>query len=196
MKQLYYEIQTRAYSHKPGVFYETENGGWPFRVEVPGEKMGAYDFETMSLELKDGSYAHYHRSTTFAKVVSPEFKSVVEEYNTDPSILEFWPVKITSAEYGSRVYYFLHFTRICWVNDEERSVYVSQTDRFPMKLVLDYDKIGGKSIFMTDAHRIIVDDEIRRALVRKKLTLGIELAPIRCSHVPMELQRKGYMCEP
>lgn len=171
-----------------------EDGDWPHYIGRPAEPLPDLDYESLVMELKDGEYAHYINSNSSLRFVSSEFKAVLEEYNPDPSMIEFIPVKVKSKEFGDKTYYIIHFTRLCMVNDEELTTYVAPPDRYPWRLVLDYDKVKDMSVFMTDARLMIVNDEIRRALNRKKLTIGISLNPVGCSHVPEELQSKGYAC--
>ncbi|WP_300300647.1 DUF1629 domain-containing protein [uncultured Muribaculum sp.] len=191
MKHLYYKATYNEY-YKVGILGIPD--GWnPTPIEKAG--VPVENIEKLILTLKYGGYADLMLSEGIAYVVSPRLKELFERYGADPALLEFYPVKVVSEQYGDRIYYLLHFTRWCDVRNEKMTRFMPRS-KYPARMVLDYEKVHGMSIFNSDSYQpeFLVSDEVRRAIKREKMNVGIAFDPVECSGVPEELQKKGYAC--
>lgn len=114
-------------------------------------------------------------------MVSEELKELLESFVQDDPNIEFLPVKAISAEYGDRIYYILHFRKIYDVIDKKNTIYVEGTDSI-IKLRVDYEKTKNLKIFNSQPaiNDIIVSADIRRAIRKNKLNLGLIFMPIYC----------------
>ncbi|MDE5704497.1 MAG: hypothetical protein K2I50_00310 [Muribaculum sp.] len=130
-----------------------------------------------------------------AYFLSPRLKELFEHYVADSTLIEYYPVKVVSEEYGDRTYYLLHFTRWCDVRNEKMTIFMPRS-KYPARMVLDYNKVCNLTIFNSDSYNIsfLMSDEVRRAIKREKMHIGIAFDPVECSGVPEELQKKGYAC--
>lgn len=191
MKHLYYNIMIGC-SPKAGVFHTPE--GWNTIIENVGEPIE--NLNSLVLELKCGGYVDYMLSMGFVMAVSKRMKDLFERYGVDSSLMEFCPVMTVSEEYGNSTYYLLHFKRTFDCIDHHLTEYIGPEDEFPLRLVLDYNKVKGVSIFNTGTgfSFVIISDELRKAINREKMNVGIVMKPVECSNVPEELQKKGYAC--
>lgn len=151
--------------------------------------------DNLTLELADGEYRDFLPCDCFRLAVSLCMKELFERYGVDPEVLEFIPVPVISEEYGDRTYYLLHFKQECDVQSQKMTQRLAKHGDYPWRLVLDYNKINkGWGVFNTRSYgmRIIITDEVRRAINREKMHRGIHLEPVECTNVPEELQEKGY----
>ena len=191
MKHLYYRVTFNEY-YKVGFLFIP--AGWkPFPIEKPG--VPVENIDKLILNLKNGEYTDLMFCVGIAYFVSPRLKELFERYGADPALIEFYPVKVVSEEYGDRTYYLLHFTRWCDVRNEKKSRFINRSG-YPERMGVVYEKVCNLSIFNSDAYRtsFLVRDEVRRAIKREKMHVGIRFAPVECWGVPEVLQEKGYMC--
>lgn len=191
MRHLYYNV---GYNEDKRVGILGMPEGWnPFPIEKTG--IPVENIDRLILTLKYGKYTDLMVSDGCAYALSPRLKELFEHYVTDSTLIEFYPVKAVSEQYGDRTYYMLHFTRWCDVRNEKMTRFMPRS-KYPARMVLDYEKVGGLSIFNSDSYRpeFLLSDEVRRAIVREKMHVGIAFDPVECSGVPEELQEKGYAC--
>ena len=202
MKYLYYQMMMRTYSKKVGMLYHPDDPKWN-EIDISGEPMA--DIDGLVYELKDGPYADYMRGLGYASVVSERMKELLEKYGALEDGVEFYPVKNVSKEYGDRVAYILHFSKVqdgayrtlAEYIEIPPTPYDAPMDFTPywMRRALDYRRVGGRSIITTERHampQVIVSDELRKAINRAKMQDGIVFHPYECANVPEELIRKGY----
>ena len=88
-----------------GVLYAPSN--WPYPIAKDGEEIK--NWESLVVELKDGSYRPFHMCVGGANLVNKELKTLIESYTTPESEIEFLPIKAISKEYGNKTYYIIHF---------------------------------------------------------------------------------------
>lgn len=191
MKHLYYNVSFNE-SKKVGILSKPKD--WqPFPIERSG--VPVENIDKLILTLKNGKYADFMFSVGCAYFLSPRLKELFEHYVTDSTLIEFYPVPVVSEEYGDRIYYLLHFTRWCDVGNEQMTSFMPRS-KYPARMVLDYEKVCNLSIFNSDSYNIsfLMRDEVRRAIKREKMHIGIAFDPVECSGVPEELQKKGYAC--
>lgn len=191
MKHLYYKTIFNE-DDKVGILAIPK--GWkPFPIEESGVPVENVD--KLIFTLKNGKYTDLMVSTGAAYVVSPRLKELFERYVTDSTLIEFYPVPVVSEQYGDRTYYLLHFTRWCDVRNEQMTSFMPRS-KYPARMVLDYNKVCNLTIFNSDSYNIsfLMRDEVRRAIKREKMHIGIAFDPVECSGVPEELQKKGYAC--
>ena len=86
-----------------------------------------------------------------------------------------------SRKYGDREFYILHFTKIYDVIDKDHTVYSGDTDVI-LKERLDYDKVKDLHIFnsLPFANDTIISKELRDAIKKSGLAIGIDFSPIYC----------------
>lgn len=191
MKHLYYKA---IFNEDDKVGILTIPKGWkPFPIEKASAPVENID--KLILTLKNGKYTDLMICSGAAYVVSPRLKELFERYVADSTLIEYYPVKVVSEQYGDRIYYLLHFTRWCDVRNEQMTTLMPRS-KYPSRMVLDYEKVCNLSIFNSDSYHlsILVSDEVRRAMKREKMHVGIEFNPLECSGVPEELQKEGYAC--
>ena len=146
---------------------------------VPFEK------KEMEVELRKNYFPNFILSSSCIRIVSPEMKQLMEEYITDKSAVEFFPVKVVSKEYGDRIHYGLHFTKIYDVLNPDCSWYVYGGEgRSITKPGIDKAKAEGLHLFniCTSTFGTIISDELRRAINRHKLNLGISFQELPCEY--------------
>lgn len=75
----------------------------------------------------------------------------------------------------------MHFKKIFDVIDTKNTLYVEGTDSV-IKLKLDYNKVKDLKVFNSQPaiNDIIVSDEVRKSIRKKKLDLGLEFMPVYC----------------
>lgn len=188
MKHLYYNVSFNE-SKKVGMLDIPED--WqPFPIERSG--VPVENIDKLILTLKNGKYADFMFSVGCAYFLSPHLKELFEHYVTDSTLIEFYPVPVVSEQYGDRTYYLLHFTRWCDVRNEKMTSFMPRS-KYPARMVLDYEKVCNLSIFNSDSYNIffLMRDEVRRAIKREKMHIGIAFDPVECSGVPEELQKKA-----
>ena len=172
MKEVYYQIIPDGYDKKSGNLYAPDD--WPYPITTAGKEVK--DWDKLEVELRDGEYAPYHRCVSRANMVSEELKALLEEYIGENENIEFLPVKAKSKEYGDRTYYILHFR-----NKPEDVISEPHSDYYNghvLRYALDYDKVKGKKIFNVQGEDIHISADIAKAIKKRKLTGGMELAPI------------------
>lgn len=191
MKHLYYKATFD--DDKMDVILSKPKGWKPFPIEESGVPVENVD--KLIFTLKKGKYVDLMFSDGCSYAVSPRLKELFERYVTDSTLIEFYPVPVVSEQYGDRTYYLLHFTRWCDVRNEQMTSFMPRS-KYPARMVLDYEKVCNLTIFNSDSYRIsfLVSDEVRRAMKREKMHVGIRFDPVECSGVPEELQKKGYAC--
>lgn len=172
----YYEIVVVG-NAKGGVLYAPPS--WPFPIAHDGEEV--HNWESLILTLQDGPYRNFNMCVGHANIVSEQMKEVLEKFLDSNSELEFLPVRVISKEYGDRIFYIMHFTKVYDVIDEKHTVYVPGTDAI-IKLRVDYNKVKDLNIFNSQPviNDVIISDKVRRELKRNKLDDGIEFLPIYC----------------
>ena len=172
----FYEIIVRG-NAKGGVLYAPPT--WPTPIARDGEEV--CNWKSLVLTLQDGPYRNYNMCVGQANIVSEQLKNVLAEYCESNPNIEFLPVKVTSDEYGDRIYYIMHFKIVFDVIDEKRTLYVPGTDSI-IKLRLDYNKVEKLKIFNSRPYvnDVIVSEDVRKAIKRHHLDDGIEFLPIYC----------------
>ena len=151
MKYLYYQMMMRTYSKKVGMLYHPDDPKWN-EIDISGEPMA--DIDGLVYELKDGPYADYMRGLGYASVVSERMKELLEKYGALEDGVEFYPVKNVSKEYGDRVAYILHFSKVqdgayrtlAEYIEIPPTPYDAPMDFTPywMRRALDYRRVGGR----------------------------------------------------
>ena len=174
-KNLFYEIIINGYYKKVGIIYSLKPCNYPLIQD--GKEIKNYN--DIQLGLKDGNYADFDRCINGGNLVSEELKDLFISYMGDNPNIEFLPVKVVSKEYGDRIYYIMHFKIIYDVIDKKHSVYVPGTDSI-IKRCLLWEKVKDLHVFnsMRYADDVIISDEVRRAMIRKKLKAGIIFTPV------------------
>ena len=158
-----------------GVLYAPSN--WPYPIAKDGEEIK--NWESLVVELKDGSYRPLHMCVGGANLVNKELKTLIESHTTPESEIEFLPIKAISKEYGNKTYYIIHFKKIHDVIDKENTIYVKGTDSI-IKLRVDYKKVKDLHIFNSqpNINDIIVSETLYKAIKKQKLNLGLDFMPI------------------
>lgn len=177
MNPKFYKFIADGYNKIGGVLYAPSN--WPYPIARDGIEVK--DWQSLVVELKYGQYRPFHLCIGGANMVSEELKELLESFVQDDPNIEFLPVKAISAEYGDRIYYILHFRKIYDVIDKKNTIYVEGTDSI-IKLRVDYEKTKNLKIFNSQPaiNDIIVSADIRRAIRKNKLNLGLIFMPIYC----------------
>lgn len=172
----YYKIVVRG-NAIGGVLYAPSS--WPRPIANDGEEVR--NWQALIVELKDGPYRNFNMCVGCANIVSEAFKEVILEVVGENPDLEFLPIQVISKEYGNQTYYIMHFKKIFDVIDPLRTTFVPNTDSI-IKLCVDYEKVHGLKIFNSRPYinDVIVSDELRRAIKRKRLDDGIEFYPVYC----------------
>lgn len=130
-------------------------------------------YESMVFELRRGCYTPYLCTNICAELICGELKDLVEQYLPDNYPLEFLPIKITSKDYGDKVYYLPHFKIIFDVINVEAS---KKEDDIITVPCIDYEKSKELDFFNSIAYSdgYVVSDKIKREMKKKNLDFGIE----------------------
>lgn len=176
----YYKIVIDGDDKRGGTLYAPSSVPYPIACDAK-EVM---DWQSLELELKDGEYCHFHTCNKGANIVSRELKNLFESFAGDVpgKDMEFLPVKVHSEKYGDREYFIMHFKKLYDVIDPLNTVYVEGTDSI-IKPCFSVKKVGGMKVFnsITSMNRVFVTKEVRNAILKNHLDMGIELLPIRYS---------------
>lgn len=132
-------------------------------------------YEHMVFELRSGIYKPFMNSNCCACFADEDLKQLLEENIPEDCPLEFLPVKATSKEYGDKLYYIIHFTKVFDVIDKENSKYVPETGDITIPCI-DYEKAKDLDFFNSTARisGFIVSDKIKKLMKKRGLDVGIE----------------------
>lgn len=177
MNSVYYEVIIKG-NHKSGILYGPAH--WPHRP-IARDAEEVKDWESLVLTLKDGPYCPFNDCVGSANVVTEELKELIQSFVPQDYDVEFLPVKVKSEEYGDKLCYILHFTKIFDVIDRENTIYFEDTDVI-LKIRLDSEKCRNLHLFNTSPYvnDVVVSAELKNAIIRKHLDFGIEFSPIYC----------------
>lgn len=172
----YFRIIPNGY-HECGNFYAPDAYTYPLAhdaVEIVGWK-------NLVLELKDGTYVNFQTCVSHANLVSEELKELFVSFLKPDAPVEFLPVQVRSKEYGDKIYYILHFKIIYDVIDYENCI--CNPPGSIIKVALDEKKVNGLHIFNSQPiiNDVIISNDVRKAMVRKKLNPGVIFQAIYCS---------------
>lgn len=174
----YYKIIVDGYDELGGVFYAPSN--LPYPITRDGEDVG--NWHPPIIELKDGIYRHFNLCNG-SYMLSEEFKNILCSYIPMDYPVEFLPVLISSVDYGNRIFYVLHFTKIFDVIDKQNTIYIEGTD-IVLKVRLDYEKVKNLHLFNSQpVNDVIVSAKLRNRLKKEGLDKGVEFVPIYCTNV-------------
>ena len=173
----YYRIIIKGNDKIGGVLYAPDN--WPYPIARDGEEVK--NWESLTVELKDGSYRPFHMCIGGANLVSQEMKELFETFIENNADIEFLPVKAESEIYGNKIYYIMHFKKVFDVIDCKNTIYVEGTDSI-LRLRLDYEKVKALNVFNSQPviNDVIVSEKVRKSIKKNKLDLGIEFMLIAC----------------
>lgn len=170
-------------SSKDGVLYAPSEIHYPFAVDgFPLPDMNGINFV-----LKDGCYADYMVANICNRFVSEQLMELFKSYLKPFQKVIFVPVQVKSEQYGNRIYYLMHFEEVYDVIDKENSKYVGEGEHRSLTVpCFDYLKIKGMDIFIWDNLSIglVVSENVRKEMKKKKMTMGIELEQVACINKP------------
>jgi len=173
----FYQLMLDSNDKKGGTLYAPSQ--WPYPISR--DAMEVKNWENLVLELRDGVYCPFHTCNKGANLVSEELRDLLTSFIETTDEVDFLPVKVKSAEYGENKYYIIHFRKIFDVIDKEKSIYVKETGDI-IKLRLNYEKVKNLKVFnsASGVNNIIVSSEIRNAIKKAKLEMGIYFMPVYC----------------
>lgn len=153
---------------------------WPYPISR--DAVEVKNWQMLVLELRGGKYCPFHTCNKGANLVNKELKDLLESFLDTDADIEFLPVKVVSMEYGEKEYYIMHFNKIFDVVDKESSVYANETDII-IKARLDFHKVKDLKVFNSTSgiNNIFVSKEVRDAIKKSKLDMGISFMPVSCS---------------
>jgi hypothetical protein len=161
-----------------GVLYAPEGTDTRFGVEV----LPVENWQNIEFELKSGIYKPFMNSNTTANFANEELKNLIQEIIPVDYPLEFYPIRVKSKEYGNKIYYLIHFKIIFDVVDAENSIYLDLSDgtKSIIKPRIDFEKAKNLDFFNASyaINRIIVSDQMKKLMQKKKLDIGIEFKEI------------------
>lgn len=165
----YYKLVVNGYD-EGGVLNAPST--WPYPIARDGIEVK--NWQSLIVELKDGTYTPFMTCDSGANMINEELKNLLTSYIDDSTDIEFLPIKAVSKEYGDRVYYIVHFTKIYDVIDEKNTIYVPGTNAI-LKLRLDSNKVKGLKIFNSQpgTNNIIVSEDVYRSIKKAKLDAGL-----------------------
>lgn len=174
----YYKFIVNGNDKVGGVLYAPQK--WPYPIARDGEEVK--NWQSLTVELKDGKYRPFHLCVGGANMVNEELKDLLQTFISNDDDIEFLPVMATSDVYGCRRYYIMHFKKICDVIDTKNTIYVDGTNTI-LKLKLDYSKVRHLNVFNSQPaiNDVIVSDEVRKCIKKNKLDLGLNFMPVYCS---------------
>lgn len=177
METIYYDITLKG-NDKSGLLYEPNN--WP-HYPIASDAEPVKDWESLELTLKDGSYSPFNNCVGSANVVTEELKDLIQSFIPSDYEVEFLPVKVTSEEYGDKLCYIMHFTKIFDVIDKENTIYYKDTGVI-LKKRLDSEKCKNLHLFNTEPYinDVVVSAELKNAIIHQHLDDGIEFYPLFC----------------
>lgn len=176
MVKKYFEWIRDGYYKSGGVLYAPQEAIYP--ISKDGEVLNC---ENLVFTLKDGNYMPYHAANAGANLIDEQLKTTIEEFINNDYPIEFLPVKAQSEEFGEKQYYIMHFKIIFDVIDPLNTLYVPGTKSI-IKLCLDNYKVKDLDIFNSQpaVNDVIVSDRLRKAIIKRKLDIGIEFSQLRC----------------
>jgi hypothetical protein len=161
-----------------GVLYAPESTDTRFGVEV----LPVENWQNIVFNLKGGIYLPFMNSNTTANFANEELKNLIQEIVPVDYPLEFYPIQVKSEEYGNKIYYLIHFKIIFDVIDAENSIYLDLSDgtKSMVKPWIDYKKAENLDFFNASnaINEIIVSDQMKKLMQKKKLDVGIEFKEI------------------
>lgn len=194
MKIKYYELMMDGDS-KEGLLFPPEAHNLPRLFD----ENALPDLNNNVFTLKLGCYGDYMRSVIGGRFVSEELMNLFEKYLKPEHKVVFVPVRVTSEEYGDRIYYLMHFEKIFDVIDPENTVYqdipeedlkdlIRIEDPFNKNIdlvlipALDYNGIKDLDVFNWDKYSVpfIVSEKVMKEMKKKKLDGGIEFWSVWC----------------
>lgn len=180
MRSKFYRIIVDGYDEEGGVFYSPSD--WPCPIACDAEDVK--NWQSLVVELRDGIYRHFNVCTGGANLISKEFKDILCLYIPSDYDVEFLPVKVVSKDFGDKVYYILHFTKIFNVIDKETTLYAKGIDVI-IKVSLDYSKVKKLHLFNTQPtiNDVIISEKVCKHLKKAGLAEGVEFVPIRCNDI-------------
>lgn len=196
MRIEYYELLIKGIS-KEGMFFPTEDEENSLPMLLDEDALP--DLENVFFTLRLGCYADYMKSVISGRFVSEELMNLFKTYLKPEQKVVFVPVKVTSEEYGDRIYYLMHFEEIYDVIDPEHTVYDDIPEEDLKQIVrigdpynknadivsipaLDYKGIKGLDIFnwFKYSDNIIVSERVMKEMKKRKLDGGIEFWSVWC----------------
>lgn len=172
----YYRLILDGKDREGGVMTELPNIHYPKVLD--GEEVT--DWKAIVIELRDGKYRPFDMGPECENVVNEELKCLLEPY-CEPGCVDFLPLQVTSKEYGDKIYYIVHFTKIYDVLDKENTVYIETTGSI-IQPAFDYEKVKSLHVFnyRPFTNDIVVSEEVFKAIKKNKLDLGMNVAPAYC----------------
>ena len=173
----YYELLVKGNDKIGGVLFSPSD--WQYPIARDGQPVKGW--EKLTVTLQDGIYRHFHACTGGANMVSKEFKDLLESFIGFHPFVEFLPVKATNKLYGDKTFYILHFLKIYDVIDRSKTIFVKGTDSI-LKLRLCRKKVEKLKLFNAQPafKDVIVSDDIRKAIIKEKLNIGLDFMRIYC----------------
>ncbi|MCD8386856.1 MAG: hypothetical protein LUD17_08190 [Bacteroidales bacterium] len=131
--------------------------------------------EGAQITMKGGPYEDLHMGWG-AYFVSERLKEALETRVSEKDAVEFYPIPITSKEYGDRLYYLIHFKKKHNVINWEISKVIPGNPVIPV-VGLDKRKVEGLNLFNTDTDRysLYISDSLYKELKALGLTSGMGL---------------------
>lgn len=177
----YYELILDGNDKIGGSLYAPPQ--WPYPISRDGIEVK--NWKSLILELKNGDYCPFHTCNKGANLVSKELKDLLESFLDNNHEIDFFPVQVTSAQYGDRVYYIMHFRKIYDVADRKNSIYASSGREVSdiTILRLDPEKVKDLKVFNSSSaiNSVFVTSEIRKAIKKAGLEKGAYFVPVYCS---------------
>lgn len=173
-KKTFYELILK-YNKNHGVLIAPEGTDSRFGEDVLPVK----DWENIVFKLDKGIYLPFMNSNTVAYFANKELKQLIEENIPQNYPLELLPIETHSRQYGKRIYYLIHFTKIFEITDKENSIRIPETNSI-VKPYIDYEKAKDLDFFNSDIYinEIIVSDKIKKLMKKHKLDTGIKFKEV------------------
>ena len=132
------------------------------------------NYEDMTFELRNGTYAPFMNSNVAALFASEELKQFLEENIPQGYPLEFLPIKVISEEFGDRLYYIIHFTTVFDVIDEVHSKRIPMTGDITVPC-LKYEKVKELDFFNStySLGGIFISDRLKKMMKKKGVDIGL-----------------------
>lgn len=182
MKEKYYKLFVDCYNKKSTCLFPNP----PIEGELceDGKNISAKYLEGIRIDFPSGddeaNFLPMHSCLRInSGIVSQQFRDVVEPYITDPTAVEFVPVKVVHEKYGERTYYIMHFLRFEDAIDEANSKIMTYPDgtRTIMVPSLKRSFIKTKHLFCVDAvGSTIVSDTLKKALLKNGMKEGLSFS--------------------
>ncbi|MDH8702175.1 hypothetical protein M2138_001535 [Dysgonomonadaceae bacterium PH5-43] len=173
MKQKQFYRFILKYNRNHGVLIAPKGTDTRFGVEV----LPVENWENMEFTVDKGIYLPFMNSNTTANFVNEELKNLIQEVVPKNYPLDFYPIRVKSEEYGSRIYYLIHFRIIFDVIDKDNSVWIGGGIAKPW---IDYEKAKDLDFFNSQAriNGIMVSDTMKKMMQKRKLDTGIDFRKV------------------